>query len=94
MGARVAFLDPKGERGPSSATGTTLVPADAVRTEGNDGIVFVYANDRVERRSVTLGRQVGASREILKGIRDGERVVLSPPASLKDGDAVKLADKG
>jgi multidrug efflux pump subunit AcrA (membrane-fusion protein) len=71
-----------------------LVPAEAVREDGANGVVFVYANDRVQRRRVTLGRNVGASRHVLSGLRDGERVVLSPPLSLRDGDAVRLAEKG
>jgi len=31
---------------------------------------------------------------VLSGLRDGERVVLSPPESLNDGDPVKLAESG
>ena len=33
-------------------------------------------------------------RPVLSGLKDGERVVLSPPETLKDGDPVKLADGG
>jgi hypothetical protein len=36
---------------------------------------------------------VGANRQVLSGLRDGERVVLAPPESLKDGDAIRLAEK-
>jgi hypothetical protein len=32
--------------------------------------------------------------QVQSGLRDGERVVLSPPESLKDGHAVKLAEHG
>jgi len=66
-----------------------LVPADTIRGDA----VFVYANGRVERRSVTPGQTVGADREIVKGLRTGERVVIAPPPSLKDGAAVRVADK-
>jgi hypothetical protein len=31
---------------------------------------------------------------VLSGLHNGERVVLSPPESLQDGDAVKLGDNG
>ena len=37
---------------------------------------------------------VGPDRQVLSGLRAGERVVLSPPASLGDGAAVKLAEGG
>ena len=54
--------------------------------------MFVYADGKVERRRVTLGETFGAERQVLSGLRPGERVVLSPPASLQDGAAVKLAE--
>jgi hypothetical protein len=69
-----------------------LVPADAVRTEGDAAVVFVYANGKVERRSVTLGPDVSGQRRVLSGLRDGERVVLAPPPTLADGQAVKTAE--
>jgi RND family efflux transporter MFP subunit len=95
MGVRVAFLsEPARAATPAAAEPGVLVPAEAVREDGANGVVFVYANDRVQRRRVTLGRNVGASRHVLSGLRDGERVVLSPPLSLRDGDAVRLAEKG
>jgi multidrug efflux pump subunit AcrA (membrane-fusion protein) len=71
-----------------------LVPAAAVRTDGDTSAVFVLAGDRVERRAVTLGQQVAGDRQVLSGLRAGERVVVSPPESLGDGDAVTLAQGG
>jgi RND family efflux transporter MFP subunit len=90
MGVRVAFLDTK-PAPPAAATGV-LVPADAVRAEGDRGVVFVVADGRVARRTVTLGPAAGGQRQVLTGLRDGERVVLGPPESLDDGDRVKLAE--
>jgi RND family efflux transporter MFP subunit len=96
MGVRVAFLSPPSAGGtaPAEPAPTVLIPVEAVRAEGERGVVFVLAGDRVERRSVTLGPASGRSRPVLAGLKDGERVVLSPPESLKDGDPVKLADGG
>jgi RND family efflux transporter MFP subunit len=88
MGVRVAFLDPQ----PVQLTSGVLVPAEAVRADGAVGVVFVYANGRVERHSVTLGQTVGGLRQVQSGLRDGEHVVLSPSESLQDGQAVKLGD--
>ncbi len=93
MGVRVAFLTtpPAGGAAPPPSS-AVLVPADAVRGEGAAAVVFVYASDRVERRSVTLGQTVGAEREVVKGLRAGERVVVAPAPTLKDGDAVRVAE--
>jgi RND family efflux transporter MFP subunit len=92
MGARVAFLDTRPGQ-PATAPGV-LVPADAVRAEGEAGVVFVVSDGRVARRSVTLGPVTGGQRQVLTGLREGERVVLAPPESLDDGDRVKLAEGG
>ena len=90
MGVRVAFLEAGGGAAPRAPVASgVLVPADAVRGDA----VFVYANGRVERRSVTPGQAAGADREIVKGLRAGERVVIAPPPSLRDGAAVRVADK-
>jgi hypothetical protein len=96
MGVRVAFLSPPGagSTAPAASAAAVVVPAEAVRAEGDRGVVFVYAGDRVERRTVALGPAVGRERQVLEGLRDGERVVLSPPPSLQDGDAVRLAEGG
>ena len=92
MGVRVSFLSAPSAPGTPLAGGAgVLVPAAAVRVEGKAGIVFVVADDKVQRRSVTLGQSVGPDRQVLSGLSAGERVVLSPPASLGDGTAVKLA---
>ena len=90
MGVRVAFLGAPSAAPAAPVAQGVLVPADAVRS---DGTVFVYADGKVQRRSVTPGQAAGAEREILKGVRAGERVVVAPPPSLKDGAAVRVAEK-
>ena len=99
MGVRVAFLDPQAPAEPSGGPVRTgvLVPAAAVRPEGGQtdptkAVVFVYAEGKVERRRVTVGQTDGSQRQVLSGLRAGERVVLSPPDSLRDGAPVRLAE--
>ena len=92
MGVRVAFQGAAGTK-PTAPEPGVLVPAEAVRGDAASAVVFVVAGDKVERRSVTLGRTVGPNRQVLSGVRDGERVVLAPPESLKDGDGIRLAEK-
>jgi RND family efflux transporter MFP subunit len=89
MGVRVAFLDPRPATPVRAAPGV-LVPADAVRAEGSEGVVFVVADGKAARRAVTLGKTVGTEREVLTGVKAGERVVVSPPPSLADGAAVRV----
>jgi RND family efflux transporter MFP subunit len=96
MGARVRFLErarPEAPGGGPARTGV-LVPAEAVRPDGDHAVVFVYAEGKVERRRVAPGQTVGADRQVLSGLRPGERVVVSPPDSLRDGAAVRLSEGG
>ncbi len=60
MGVRVAFLEPPPAQ-PAQLTAGVLVPAEAVRADGAAGVVFVYANGKVERRSVTLGETISGT---------------------------------
>jgi RND family efflux transporter MFP subunit len=92
MGVRVAFQSAAGTK-PTAPEPGVLVPAEAVRGDAASAVVFVVAGEKVERRSVTLGRTVGPNRQVLSGVRDGERVVLAPPESLKDGDGIRMAEK-
>jgi RND family efflux transporter MFP subunit len=93
MGVRVTFLEPP-PGGSEPSTAGVLVSPKSVRTEGATSVVFVYINGKVERRRVTLGESVGDHRQVLSGLRGGERLVLSPPEALQDGHAVKLAEHG
>jgi len=93
MGARVGFLDPKPAGGaPAPTVSGVLVPGEAVHTDGSGATVFVYVDGKAERRSVTLGPDSSGQRRVVSGLRDGERVVLAPPAGLKDGQVVKVAE--
>jgi RND family efflux transporter MFP subunit len=92
MGVRVGFLDPKPASPAAPAAPGVLVPAEAVRADADGSAVFVYADGRVERRVVTLGPDVSGQRRVQSGLRDGERVVLAPPPTLADGQAVKPAE--
>jgi hypothetical protein len=67
------------------------VPAAAIRQDGNQDLVFVLADERAERRAVTLGGTQDDRRQVLAGVSAGEAVIVSAPATLKDGDAVRVA---
>jgi RND family efflux transporter MFP subunit len=89
MGVKVSFLrndEPAGD----TPDGRMVVPASAVRTSGGQSIVFVAADDRVERRAVRTGGEDGGQVDVLSGLRPGERVVLDAPATMKDGDRIKV----
>jgi RND family efflux transporter MFP subunit len=92
MGVKVSFLrdEPAAGTEAVAAAPRVLVPKTAVRTANGRTIVFVLKDDRVERRAISVGQEAGDQVEILSGIAAGERVVIDGPATLKDGDKVKV----
>ena len=68
----------------------TLVPKAAVKTDNGKTFVFVVNGETVERRAVTLGGTDGDRVEVIAGLHAGDRVVLDPPADLKDGAKVMV----
>jgi len=92
MGVRVAFLE---EHKPSAQTQErprgVLVPAAAIRREGDQAVVFVLKERRAQRRSVTLGGAIGDTRQVLAGVSPGEAVIVEAPAGLQDNAAVTAA---
>jgi RND family efflux transporter MFP subunit len=92
MGVRVAFLDDAKPATPQAPVQRgVLVPGSAIRSEGEQAVVFVVAKDKAERRVVTAGGSVGDAREVKAGVRAGESVVVEGPVDLRDGQVVEIA---
>ncbi|MCF7765318.1 MAG: efflux RND transporter periplasmic adaptor subunit [Verrucomicrobia bacterium] len=85
MGVKVRFQDsaPQGE-----VRSRVIVPSSAVLQRAGNDMVWVVRNGRAERRAVKVSESNAGEVEVLAGLAGGERVVLNPPAELKDGDAV------
>ena len=90
MGVKVTFLREAGDTGTPAAAPTTLVPKAAVRGEGTAQHVFVIRGDVVERRAIKVGGTDGDRLEVLGGLTASDRVVISPPAELRDGVKVTV----
>ena len=67
-----------------------LAPSTAVSLDGQMERVFVEdQGHRSVLRLVRTGALVGDRVEILSGVDDGERLVVSPPAGLREGQALE-----
>jgi len=92
MGVRVSFLEaakpqqaeqPKGVRAPGAA----------VVERGGAQVAFVVGDeDTVEQRSLKVAGKLGDDVHVTEGLAPGETLVLDPPAELKDGAKVVLAE--
>lgn len=67
------------------------VPISAVgMTDGRSYVMRVNADNRLQRREVTVGVTRGNWREIVDGLSVGEAVVTSSPADLSEGEPVRI----
>jgi RND family efflux transporter MFP subunit len=67
------------------------IPTSALlfREEGLQ-VATIGPGDKIELKSVTLGRNLGTDVEVVKGLTSSDRVVNSPPDSLAAGDVVHV----
>jgi hypothetical protein len=52
--------------------------------------VAIINDSHVKLVPVTLGRDFGATVELVEGVKKGDRLVLNPPDSLVDGMEVRV----
>jgi RND family efflux transporter MFP subunit len=68
-----------------------FAPAVAITTLGQMERAFVVADDgRAALRLVKTGATRGDRVEILSGLSDGERIVVAPPATLREGQPLEV----
>ncbi|MBN1393481.1 MAG: efflux RND transporter periplasmic adaptor subunit [Pirellulales bacterium] len=81
---QVRFADVKGNA-------TLTLPSNTLlfRAEGPQ-VGVVRPDDKVELRSIKIGRDFGKTVEILEGITPNDRVIINPSDSLADGAAVRV----
>jgi len=92
MGVRVSFLeDKKPEATAQAAPRGVLLPSAALHKDGDKSVVFVLKDKKAQRRTITVGGNVGDSRQVLSGVSAGEQVIVDAPEGLADGAAVEIA---
>lgn len=70
-----------------------LVPKSAIVNDDNDNVVYVVEDGSAIRRAVTIGIESADMIEILSGLNEGEKIIVTGQAGLRDGSKV-LADIG
>jgi RND family efflux transporter MFP subunit len=79
---------------PAQGSHSFLLPANVLLFRG-DGlhVATVTANDHVQLKPVTIGRDYGAQVEIVSGLSARDHVILSPPDSLVSGAVVRIVKR-
>ncbi len=72
---------------------TLLVPREAVGKTGDKDTVWVINKDKATSREVTVGTSDGKKIQILKGLKEGEQVVVSGQNLLQENAKVEIQSK-
>jgi HlyD family secretion protein len=64
------------------------VPTSSLFRRGEEWAVFADEGGRARLRILEVGQRNGAFAQVLSGLREGERVILHPSDSLRDGSRV------
>jgi RND family efflux transporter MFP subunit len=67
-----------------------IIPSNTLIFRSPGAQVAVVDNNQAHLRDVKIGRDLGANLEIVSGLSDTDEVILNPPDSLSDGQAVAV----
>jgi RND family efflux transporter MFP subunit len=90
MSAKVAFLSRPLSAGESQPR--LAVSKAALATRKGRTVAFVLDGGQVRETAVTVGPDLGEMVEIVSGLKEGDRVVVNPPASLDNRERVKVKE--
>ncbi len=91
MSARVAFL--RRETTPEERKPRTAVSRAAIITRNGKTTVFLIKDNKVIETQVKLGEEIGDMREVVEGLKAGDKVAVRPLDKLRNGVKIKVAEK-
>lgn len=77
-----------------AANEVLVIPEEAIVAETGSAFVFVVEDNKVERRSISVGRREFGIAEITDGLSPGTVVVTRGTGKLRNGATVKVASPG
>jgi len=89
MSARVSFLSEALSAEQTKEPAKLVVPTTAVTERDGNKVVFALQDGVAKRYIVQVGEPVGSGLHLLNGPAAGTRVITDPPATLRDGQAIK-----
>jgi HlyD family secretion protein len=89
MNATVKFLANENKAASPAAPSGVLLPAGAVRDHDGKKVVYLAFNGHALMREVQIITQ-RSSGFLVNGLNGGENVITTAPATLKDGDKIKI----
>jgi len=71
---------------------TLVIPREAVIEAGGEISVFVVEGKQAVRRLITLGYEQDRSVEVLKGLNEGDQVVIKGQQLIKEGSTIRVIE--
>ena len=95
MNARAAFLarEITQKKGQTPPPPKIVIPTSAIRDSGGKKSIFIVFEGKANERPIRVGSPTSRGVEVADGLIGGEEIVLTPPATLKDGDRVAVRQK-
>ncbi len=73
-------------------TQTLVVPREAVIDTGNEAVVFTAQGTQAVRKPVTLGYEQDRMVEIVKGLNEGEQLIIKGQQLIKNGSTIRIVE--
>ena len=70
------------------------VPANTILFRSEGLRVGVVRNGHVHLQPITIAKDNGATLEVASGLQSSDQIILDPPDSLAEGQAVRVNPKG
>lgn len=94
LAATVHFLPDKNWAESDANRSFLFVPSDAVfQEDGHDWVWLLVGDSRVEKRKIEVANSSGGEVRVESGLSLNDKVVLSPPRGLRDGESVRESSR-
>ena len=90
MGIKVTFLSDEPSKQNTPAKPAIVIPQSGVHDDNGKKVVFLFKENKAERRAVTLGGNRGTDAEVVAGLAAGDSVIVNGPNDLHDGQSVQV----
>jgi HlyD family secretion protein len=71
---------------------TLAIPREAILEAGSEMCVFVVEGKQAVRRDITIGYEQDRMVEVLRGLNEGDQVVIKGQQLIKDGSTIRIIE--